>query len=87
VTATIVASPSLNRDALPTHLPKRSAHAEVSRFGVAAGAPAGAVRRDRAARGLPGDKGLEEPFLENYQAIFGWLTRTGPVSQKDVDGD
>jgi predicted unusual protein kinase regulating ubiquinone biosynthesis (AarF/ABC1/UbiB family) len=33
--------------------------------------------------GLPRDKGLEEPFLENYQAIFGWLLTDKEVT---VDG-
>ncbi len=32
---------------------------------------------------LPRDKGLEEPFLENYQAIFGWLLTDKEVT---VDG-
>ena len=32
--------------------------------------------------GLPRDKGLEEPFLENYQAIFGWL-----LTEKEVTVD
>ena len=33
--------------------------------------------------GLPRDQGLEEPFLENYQAIFGWLLTDEEVT---VDG-
>jgi predicted unusual protein kinase regulating ubiquinone biosynthesis (AarF/ABC1/UbiB family) len=32
---------------------------------------------------LPRDQGLEEPFLENYQAIFGWLLTDKEVT---VDG-
>jgi predicted unusual protein kinase regulating ubiquinone biosynthesis (AarF/ABC1/UbiB family) len=32
---------------------------------------------------LPRDRGLEEPFLENYQAIFGWLLTDQEVT---VDG-
>jgi predicted unusual protein kinase regulating ubiquinone biosynthesis (AarF/ABC1/UbiB family) len=33
--------------------------------------------------GLPRDAGLEQPFLENYQAIFGWLLTDREVT---VDG-